>query len=164
MGAPKGNDFWTKRSKHGRDKIFESPEILKDACYEYFKHESKQQWREKNWVGKEAKLVYKVVSTPFTLAGLCIFLGITTQTWNNYKGDYHKGDKKDFIGVITHIEDIIYKQKFDGAATGAYNPNIIARDLGLKDKSEVEQKTTTVPATEDELLKAIEEKKKELGK
>lgn len=30
MGAPKGNQFWKLRSKHGRDKLFSSPEILND--------------------------------------------------------------------------------------------------------------------------------------
>ena len=46
-------------------------------------------------------------------------------------------DEKDFSSVITRIEQTIYAQKFEGAAVGSFNANIIARDLGLKDKSEL---------------------------
>jgi hypothetical protein len=31
----------------------------------------------------------------------------------------------------------MYAQKFEGAASGAFNANIIARDLGLADKTEM---------------------------
>ena len=30
----------------------------------------------------------------------------------------------------------MYSDKYEGAAVGIYNPNIIARDLGLADKTE----------------------------
>ena len=31
-----GNQFWKFRSKHGRDKLFATPELLWDAACEYF--------------------------------------------------------------------------------------------------------------------------------
>jgi hypothetical protein len=43
-------------------------------------------------------------------------------------------DSKDFMPIITRIKEIIYNQKFSGAAAGFFNANIIARDLGLSDK------------------------------
>ena len=36
MGAPKGNQFWKARAKHGRDKIFKTPDALWKAACEYF--------------------------------------------------------------------------------------------------------------------------------
>jgi hypothetical protein len=52
--------------------------------------------------------------------------------------DYKKNpDYKGFSQVITKIEKVIYNQKFTGAAAGFLNPNIIARDLGLAEKKEV---------------------------
>ena len=36
MGAPKNNQFWKLRSKHGRDKIFKTPKILWEAACDYF--------------------------------------------------------------------------------------------------------------------------------
>jgi hypothetical protein len=44
---------------------------------------------------------------------------------------------KDFSEVIHAIEEIIRTQKFEGAAVGAFNANIIARDLGMVDKKDV---------------------------
>ena len=66
-----------------------------------------------------------------TIGGLCIFLDIDQTTW----GDYRK--REDFTPVITRAEEVIRTQKFTGAAAEMLNPNIIARDLGLSDKSEL---------------------------
>lgn len=54
--------------------------------------------------------------------------------------------------VTTRIDEIIYKQKFEGAAVGAFNANIIARDLGLADKKDVDIKTKdNIPKLVDEM-------------
>ena len=160
MAAPKGNQFWKLRSSHGRKKLFESPELLWEAACEYF------QWcidnplvEEKlfhsNGViikGKENKM------RPFTLIGVCHYCDCNKGYFNDFESAL-KEDKtnlnKDFSVVITRIREVIYKQKFEGAAAGFLNPNIIARDLGLADKKEVEQKgslnITTSPLTQDEI-------------
>lgn len=128
-----GNNFWELRSTHGRNLIFASPEILWEAVKEYFEVTSQRVWTKKDWVGKDALEVERESTPPFTLTGLRIFLGISAQTWIDYK------NRKDFVEVCTRVEEIIYTQKFEGATIGAYNANIIARDLGLADKREVER-------------------------
>lgn len=138
MAAPKGNEFWKKRSKHGRDKIFETPEILLEACYEYFDYQSQRTWEKTDFKGKDADEVKIPTSSPFTLSGLCVFLGVNTVYFNQFD----KKCSKDFTKVITHVRDIIYTQKFEGAAVGAYNSNIIARELGLTDKQEIDATVT----------------------
>ncbi|MFW5394207.1 terminase small subunit, partial [Yersinia sp. 2544 StPb PI] len=70
-----------------------------------------------------------------TLKGLCLFLDISDETWRSYRA------REDFIGVITRAENVIYDQKFSGAAADLLNANIIARDLGLKEQSQVEDVT-----------------------
>lgn len=67
-----------------------------------------------------------------TISGMCIYLDISEDTWANYRA------KKDFLGVTTRAENIIYNQKFAGAAAGLLNANIIARDLGLIEKTSAE--------------------------
>jgi hypothetical protein len=62
-----------------------------------------------------------------TITGLCLFLDITLETWRTYRA------RKDISEVVTRAEQIIYDQKFSGAAADLLNSNIIARDLGLKD-------------------------------
>ena len=131
MSAPEGNQFWKLRSKHGRDKIFTSPDILWEACMEYFEATSQRKWVRKDWVGKDANEVERETETPFTLTGLFVFLDIVKQTWANYR------EKEGFLDVIARVEQIMYTQKFEGASVGAFNANIIARDLGLKEQTDV---------------------------
>lgn len=136
MAAPIGNQFWKLRSKHGRDKLFETPELLWEAATEYF------QWCEDNplieidFKGKDATEVHMPKMRAFTIHGLCIYLDCNTKYFNDFKAANHEG----FSEVLTRIMEIIYNQKFTGAAAGFLNPNIIARDLGLRDSKEVEHK------------------------
>ncbi|EPL1176347.1 DNA-packaging protein [Morganella morganii] len=137
MAAPKGNRFWEARSSHGRSPKFESPDDLWNACCEYF------QWVEDNplWEMKAFSYQGEVTQEPIakmramTLTGLCLFLDIADSTWQLYRA------REDFMAVTTRAEKVIYDQKFSGAAADLLNANIIARDLGLKDRQEVEDVT-----------------------
>ena len=46
-----------------------------------------------------------------------------------------------FSDITTRAEEIIYDQKFSGAAADLLHANIIARDLGLKEQSQIEDVT-----------------------
>lgn len=136
MGAPKGNQFWKLRSKHGRTKLFETPQLMWDAACEYF------EWCDSNpWVKSEIttgdKSSEKITPTqrPYTLNALTFYLNCNVQYFNEFKKALPEGEK-DFSAVIRDIENIIYSQKFEGAAVGAFNANIIARDLGLKERTD----------------------------
>lgn len=129
MAAPEGNQFWKLRSKHGRDKLFESPELLWEAACEYFEWCEENPLIEVDFRGKDADEVRLPKMRAFTWQGLELYLDI--HSLRDYKTN---SDYKDFSQVITRIEKIIYNQKFSGAAAGFLNPNIIARDLGLSDK------------------------------
>ena len=137
MAAPTGNSFYLLRSKHGRNRKYESPDSLLEACYEYFTECETNPWY-KNEALKGGDLAGEIIkiptARPFTQTGLNIYIGVTRQTWDSYK------DNKDFLTVITHVEEIIYTHKFEGAAVGAFNANIIARDLGLKENTDVTTK------------------------
>lgn len=130
MAAPKGNSFWQARSKHGRNPIFDDPAVLWAACEEYFK------WVEDNPLKEEKAFCYQGEITThevakmraMTIAGLCFFLHISDSCWKLYK------ERKDFMEVTREAEQVIYDQKFSGASADLLNANIIARDLGLKDK------------------------------
>lgn len=135
MAAPKGNRFWEARAKHGRNKKFLKPEdIWKQAC-EYF------QWVDDHPLMQPELVKFQGAATvkelpkmrAMTLDGLLMFIDCSESTWRNYRSD----ENKDFLRVITRIEQIIYQQKFTGAAADMLNPNIIARDLGLADKKEL---------------------------
>lgn len=139
MAAPKGNQFWKLRSKHGRDKLFATPELLWEAACEYFEWCENNPWKMKEALkgGEMAGTVMDIpTARPYTLTGLALYLGASETFWREFR----KGAKNDFLSVIDQIEQVIYTQKFEGAAVGAFNANIIARDLGLKDASKQEIK------------------------
>jgi hypothetical protein len=133
MPAPAGNQFWKARSTHGRKPIFSSPEQLLAACEEYF------QWVDDHPLEEVKGFAFQgnVTKENFpkmramTVAGLCIFLDISPNTWF----DYAKQDG--FSEVCNTVMNVIREQKFAGAAADLLNPAIIARDLGLADKSEI---------------------------
>ena len=127
-----GNQFWKARSTHGRKPLWTDPQALLDACYQWFQ-----------WVEDNPLTEYKVaqfqgaevaMSIPkmraMTINGLCIYLGMTLETWTQYR------KKNDFSDVISEVEQVIYNQKFVGASADLFNSNIIARDLGLADKKD----------------------------
>lgn len=158
MAAPIGNSFWKARSKHGRNKLFESADDLWDACTEYF------QWVEENPLLEMKAFAYQgiVVQEPvakmraMTINGLCIFLDIDETTWRDWR------NSQDFSTVVTRVEKIIYEHKFVGAAADLLNPNIIARDLGLAEKKELSgpdggpiQSTLDVSGLPSDVLSAI---------
>ena len=151
-----GNQFWLRRSTHGRKPIFETPDDLWNAACEYF------QWAEDNPLYEMKAFAYQGEITTkelpkmraMTQAGLCLFLDISDDTYLNYRA------KDDFLGVTKKIDATIRSQKFSGAAADLLNANIIARDLGLSDKHETEHSgnISVTELTSDQLdakLKAL---------
>lgn len=133
-----GNQFWKARTKVGRPRLFASSEALWEACCEYF------QWVDDNPLHEMKAFSYQgeVVQEPvakmraMTIDGLCLFLDIAVSTWYEWR------NVDDFSEVVAKAESVIRSQKFAGAAADLLNANIIARDLGLADKTEVKQSVT----------------------
>lgn len=149
-----GSKFWMARAKHGRDKIFQTPEILWESVLEYF------EWVEANplWEAKafpyqgEVTIEYLPKMRAMTIIGLCLFLDITYETWMNYRA------RKDFFRVIAQAEDHIRDQKFTGAAADLLNANIIARELGLSDKQETRHTIELTPEQRDAKIEELKSK------
>ena len=135
MAAPKGNQFWKLASTFGRDTIFENPAIMWDEACKYFEWCDKNPFVEQVVAGKDAVIVELNKMRPYTLHGICGFLNVNTEYLRQFKKSKTYVENKDFSSVITRIEEIIFNQKFSGAASGFFNANIISRDLGLMDKT-----------------------------
>lgn len=128
MSASPGNNHWRLRRSHGRPARFKQPEDLWLQCMDYF------EWVDEHpllvptltrWRGVRSVVVVPR-QRPMTLKGLCIHLGISFQTWLNYKS------REDFFYIVTRAEGIIWDQQFCGAAVGLFNPRIIWRSLARK--------------------------------
>jgi len=127
-----GNKMWNRRNRAGPLPKYDDPEVLWAAAVRYF------EWALKNPV-EENKIFCSFgditlgtlkKTRALTNNGLCIELGISLNTWATYR-------ESDLLKeVCSQIADIIYEQKFSGAAAGIFNSSIITRDLGLIDKRE----------------------------
>lgn len=157
MAAPKGNQFWKQASKHGRNKLFSSPEHLWEAAKEYFEWCDKNQLIEVDYKGKDATKVLIPKMRAYTWSGLELFLGI--DSFREYKTN---PSYKEFSQIIARIDKIIYTQKFEGAAAGFLNPNIIARDLGLSEKTESKEIVYSVEVSKEEARKISEDLESEV--
>ncbi len=150
-----GNQFWKLRSRHGRKKLFETPELLWKAACEYFQWCQDNPWYKteqirqpgKGYKDSEGEYHPPELTTdiptdrPFTIQGLCLYLDCNTVYFNQFEKAL-KGKEDElsvgFSQIVLRIRETIYQQKFEGAAVGAFNASIIARDLGLRDKVDTE--------------------------
>lgn len=129
-----GNRIWEARSSAGPRPRFANGDDLWAACVEYF------QWVEDNPLWEDHLVTFQGFAKheplakmrAMTIGGLCLFLDVDHTTWKDWKVS-----RADLSQVITRAEAVIYSQKFSGAAADLLNANIIARELGLADKSEL---------------------------
>lgn len=143
MAAPVGNEFYKQvQGPTGRPPKYDTAQDLWLKAVEYFNwvndnplYELKVFQYQGEIVEKEMPKMRAMTETAFWL-----FAGISKDTWRRMKGGEYsnENESKDFCAVSIKISEIIYGQKFEGAAGDFLNPNIIARDLGLVDKSERE--------------------------
>ncbi len=109
------------------------------AACEYFSYCEDNPLIAIEWNGKDPVKFELPKMRAMTLTSLCLYLGCNTAYFRQFKANLvDKDDKesKDFATVISRIEDTCYAQKFEGAAAGLLNANIISRDLGLSEKTD----------------------------
>lgn len=144
MAAPKGNQFWKLADPEclGRPPMFETQSELWEKAKLYFQECDENPMQKDEVTTTEKGSYYKTINykIPYTWEGLYVFLGVSNL--DRYK------KLEEFIGVTTHIDNVIRNQKYSGAAAGLFNANIIARDLGLVDKTENKNKNTTTTKTQ----------------
>lgn len=142
----KGNTAYNLRTKAGVDKLFESPEHFLTEAIKYFEWAKQTPWQKKeqlktppkgfkdpdtNEVVFPSQIVDIPTEKPYTIEGLCLYLGITLQTFLNYE---KKEGYNAFFDVLSYVRSIIENQQLEGGLVGAFNPAIIIRKLGLKDQ------------------------------
>jgi hypothetical protein len=135
MSAPVGNRFWELRSKHGRDKLFKTPELLREAAIEFFEWYEDNPLKEEKVFNYQGEIVRANVDKmrAMTLSGLCLYLGVNEAYFRTFKAQLPEGEQE-FNTVISWIESVIYNQKFQGASADLLNANIISMELGLRQK------------------------------
>jgi len=140
MAAPKGNEFYQLvKMPTGRPKKY-TPEELWNTAQEYFKWVHEHPLMERKLFNYQGIVVEGDLPKmrAMTETAFCLYAEIDLDTFSNYKSN--KDPYQDFFGVASAISQIIYTQKLEGAAADFLNANIIARDLGLRERTETEVK------------------------
>ena len=123
-----------KVSTVGRARTFETPNDLRESCLEYLAWAHANPLQEEKHFCSAGQIMTAHISKPraVTIVGLCLHLGIHRHTWQNY----HISEEFDL--VCDEIEDRMKQYKFENAVAGLMNPTLIARDIGLVDKQEID--------------------------
>lgn len=144
------NEFDQSANEIGSDSFYEqipnpfgrpmkyNPSELWSKAIEYFK------WCRENPL-YAAMVVNKAIQPvarmrAMTEIGFCLYAGISREVFVRYKSG-EIGKKKygpEYQKIAKLIADCIFRQKFEGASADLLNASIIARDLGLADKKQVE--------------------------
>ena len=142
MSAPKGNEFWKLRLKHGRDRIIQSPEQLLENFEEFATWIINNPFEEQDWVGKDAMPVIKKKIRPMLKPAFAVACGLCE--WN--KIAELKKVSEDFSKAVSYIESQMAAHNISGSAAGFLNPNSISRVEGLTEKRETNVNVTEMPA------------------
>ena len=140
---PWDEGYWEWRAENppvGRPKTFTPKKLWELAC-KYFERTRNNHFYKQDFIkgGEMAGTIVQLKLTrPFTWQGFEDYLneqGLIARI-DDYKLN-RDGRYGAFVDVVRAIDSVIYSQKFERAASGVFNANIIARDLGLADKSQI---------------------------
>lgn len=137
--------YWQQKPKGQGVMAYPTPDHLREAACEAF------DWMTAHPKKRAVTACYKGVfakttenlERPFTHHALCLVMGISRTAFAHYRA------REEFAEVMEWIDDVIYTQKFEGAATGLLNANFIARDLGLAERNEITGKDGGPVRTQD---------------
>lgn len=120
-----------------KKKYIETPGKLWELFTEYVKHEQANPMYKVEYVGKDGNKVLTPLQTPITFEGFECWLA--DEGVINDLGDYSSnkdGRYDEYATIITRIRNNCFTQNFKGAAVGLFSPNLIAKKLGLINKTE----------------------------
>lgn len=125
---------------------FSTPEALWAAFESYVEWTNNNPIIVIDYRGKDAERVELPHKRPLTIHGFQAHIKAGIHWFDQLKRGELVKVTDGFSEVITRIENDMRQDKFDGATVGTYKENIIARDLGLTDKSQVDHGLTDIAA------------------
>jgi hypothetical protein len=120
-----------------KHKYIETPEKMWEYFLAYVEHENKNPMVKREYVGKDGNEVNTPLQVPITFEGFECYLAD-----NNIIEDLGKYSANtdnaytEYVTIISRIRKNCFVQNFKGASVGLFNANIIAKKLGLIEKSQ----------------------------
>ena len=122
-----------------KHKYIETPERMWELFEQYVVDTKKTPKFENILIQKTGDIVQVPRERPISFIGFENWLyknAIISQLRTYEQND--NDSYKEYLPIITRIKAFIYEDKADGATVGIFNSSIVARELGLSDKSDVE--------------------------
>lgn len=138
----------------GRPNKIHSPEHLWELFQAYKKNTKQNPFIVKDYVGKDAEMVYREKERPLTMEGLNNYvfdMGIIHGLDNYFANS--RGRYKKFSSICRAIKEQIRQDQIEGGMAGMYNPSITQRLNNLVEKTQttiVEQPLFNLESEEDE--------------
>jgi len=120
-----------------KQKYIETPEKLWEYFLAYVEHERNNPMLKREYVGKDGNEVNTPLQVPITFEGFECYL--QDQDIIEDLGKYSANTDKaytEYVTIIMRIRQNCFVQNFKGASVGLFNANIIAKKLGLIEKSQ----------------------------
>jgi hypothetical protein len=124
-----------------KKKKISTPAKLWELFEAYVEHERANPMYRTDYVGKNGTTKRTPLETPITFEGFEVYL--QDQQVIGHLGDYSSnkdGRYEAYAPTITRIRQNCFVHNFRGASVGLFNANIIAKKLGLIEKSQVDMK------------------------
>jgi len=122
----------------GRPKKIKDSDTLYNWFEQYKEYSNNNPIQKMDFKGRDADIVYYKLERPLTWTGFKAWLYQNHQITNL---DEYKANKNnvynEYSSILRVIGDIIYQHQFDGACVGVFKYGIIARKLGLSEKTEI---------------------------
>lgn len=120
-----------------KKKYIETPSHLWELFKAYVKHEAENPMYKVEYVGRDGSKEKTPLETPITFEGFECYLA--DEGVINDLGDYQSnkdGRYSEYATIITRITKNCFVHNFKGASVGLFNANLIAKKLGLIEKTE----------------------------
>lgn len=143
MAVQRVTKIWKLAVTMPRDGVFTKAEVLVQHAKDFF------EWCDNNPRYKTEVVKHKMewdtieieLRRPYTMSGMCMYLGVSQGYFRRTKGDLmEKAEggtitegEVQVLAAIEWIEQIVFTDQIEGAATGQYNANLISRLNGLAD-------------------------------
>lgn len=107
-----------------------TPDSLWEKALEYFRWIEDNPLKEEKVFSSGKRLAVSKIRA-MTVTGFCVFSGIGRATYASHLRD------EAYALVTSRIADVIYTQKFEAAAAGLLETSIVARELGLREQTDI---------------------------
>ena len=131
-----------EEAKTGRPLVYKPMQIIEEFCL-YIADIRHNPMQLESRYNQQSQIKY-LPRAPKISDFVTRWLGKDMSWWSRLTDEHNNRNANLYASIKDKIQTYCYDAKLNGALVGIYNHNIIARDLGLVDKQQVDQKQSQI--------------------